>query len=86
MIIRKISARDKTTSSIAFARGSKVLATDTVSEIQGRIPKKNWLISHLYRACVRQNGQDKEFLLVPLADAGRNKEEYAVLHEGIKID
>ena len=83
--MRKISAGDKTTSAIAFARGPKVLATDTVIEIQGRI-QKNWLISHLYRACVRQNGLDKEFLLVPLADAGQNKEEYAALHEGIKID
>ena len=40
MIIRKISAGDKTTSAIAFARGPKVLATDTVIEIQGRIQKK----------------------------------------------
>ena len=82
--IRLVPDGDKTTESVAFVRGPQVLATDTAIEASGGLPESGWWGDALYTCTVKQNGMEKEFQLVNFADAGQNKEEYAVLHEGIE--
>ena len=81
--IRQVSDGDTTRDSIAFARGPQVLATDTVIEASGGIPE-SWWGDALYTRVVEQDGIDTEFRLVPFADAGQDKNEYAVLHERVQ--
>ena len=81
-----VSDEDKTTNSAAFIRGPQVLAADTAIEGDAGIPKSDWWGNTLYSHVAEQNGTEKTFQLVPFADAGQNKEDYAVLHEGIEID
>lgn len=82
--IRIVSDGDKTTESVAFVRGPQVLATDTAIEASGGLPKTQWWGDALYTCKFKQDGVEKEFRLVNFADAGQNKEEYAVLQEGIE--
>ncbi len=82
--IRVVPDGDKTTESVAFARGPQILATDTAIEASGGLPESGWWGGALYTCTVKQNGVEKEFQLVNFADAGQNKQEYAVLHEGIE--
>ena len=84
--IRAVSDRDKTTNSVAFVRGPQVLAADTAIEGNAGIPKSHWWGDTLFSHVSKQNGTEKKFQLVTFADAGQNKEEYAVLQEGIEID
>ena len=81
--IRRIPDRDRARKAVAFVRGPQVLATDTAIETDGGIPE-SWWGDALYTRVVEQGGVDKEFRLVPFADAGQDKEEYAVLHENIE--
>ena len=83
--IRLVPHGDKTMSSAAFVRGPQVLAVDAAIEAAGGIPESGWWGDVLYTRVVRQNGVDKEFRLVAFADAGQNREEYAVLHEGVEV-
>ncbi|MGI9234567.1 MAG: beta-L-arabinofuranosidase domain-containing protein [Woeseiaceae bacterium] len=83
--IRVVSHNDKTLSSVAFARGPQVLASDSAVADDGAIPESGWWGEDLYSHVARQNGTETEFKLVTFADAGQNKEEYAVLHEGIEV-
>ncbi len=82
--IRVVSDGDKTTDSVAFVRGPQVLAVDAAIEPGGGLPDSVWWGDALYTEAAKQNGVEIEFHLVPFADAGQNKEEYAVLHEGIE--
>jgi DUF1680 family protein len=82
--IRIVSDGDRTTESVAFVRGPQVLATDTAVDASGGIPSTGWWGDSLYTCKCSQDGVEKEFRLVNFADAGQNKEEYAVLHEGIE--
>ena len=49
-----------------------------------RLPKLTVTVILISLFTVKQNGVEKEFRLVSFADAGQNKEEYTVLHEGIE--
>ena len=80
--IRQIPDGDKTGDSVAFVRGPQVLATDAAIEESG-IPD-SWWGDAPYSQVVRHNGTQKKLRLVPFADAGQNKEEYAVLHESVE--
>ena len=82
--VRLVPDGDKTTEYVAFVRGPQVLATDTAIDAGGGLPESGWWGDDLYSCTVKQNGVEKEFHLVNFADAGQNKEEYAVLHEGIE--
>ena len=82
--IRRVPDGDKTSNAVAFVRGPQVLATDTAVEAGGGIAESGWWGDAVYTRVVTQNGIEKEFRLVTFADAGQNKEEYAVLHEGIE--
>lgn len=82
--IRIVPDGDKTTESVAFVRGPQLLATNTEIEANGGIPESGWWGDALYAYTVKQNGVKKESQLVNFADAGQNKEEYTVLHEGIE--
>ena len=84
--IRRVADGDKTSNAVAFVRGPQVLATDTAFEAGGGIAESGWWGDAVYTRVVTQNGIEKEFRLVTFADAGQNKEEYAVLHEGIEAD
>lgn len=86
LIIRNIPDGDKTTNFTAFVRGPQILAEDTSVEREKGIPKKAWTGDSIYTICAQQNGQERKFLLVPFADAGQQKEEYNVIHEGIECD
>jgi hypothetical protein len=81
--IRFVPHGDKTTDYLAFARGPQVLATDTAIDAAGGLPESGWWGDSFYTCTVKQNGAEKEFLLVNFADAGQHKQEYTVLHEGI---
>jgi len=81
---RLVPHADKTTTSNAFVRGPQVLAVDTAIETANGIPTSGWWGNILYKQVARQNGIEKEFQLVPFADAGQNKQEYAVLHNGVE--
>ena len=81
---RLVPHADKTTTSNAFVRGPQVLAVDTAIESAKGIPTSGWWGNILYKQVARQNGIEKEFQLVPFADAGQNKQEYAVLHNGVE--
>ena len=81
--IRQIPDRDRAGSAVAFVRGPQVLATDTAIEAVGGIPE-SWWGDTLYTQVIERDGTETEFRLVPFADAGQNKEEYAVLHENIE--
>ncbi len=83
--IRVVPHADKTLNSVAFVRGPQVLAADTAIDADGGIPESGWWGDILYTRVVKQNGVETEFRLVTFADAGQNKEEYAVLHDGIEI-
>ena len=76
---------DKTLNSVAFVRGPQVLAADTDISADGGIPESGWWGDTVYTQAARQNGIETEFQLVPFADAGQNKEDYAVLHDGVEI-
>lgn len=82
--IRLVPHADKTLNSVAFVRGPQVLATDTDIEADGGIPDSSWWGDDLYTQVLKQDGIDTKFQLVTFADAGQNKEEYAVLHDGIE--
>ena len=82
--IRLIPDGDKTSESLAFVRGPQVLATDAAIEASGGLPESGWWGDAIYAYTVKQNGVEKEFQLVNFADTSQNKEEYAVLHEGIE--
>ena len=45
---------------------------------------KNQFSDTVTDAEVKQNGVEKAFQLVNFADAGQNKQPYAVVHEGIE--
>jgi DUF1680 family protein len=77
--IRQVPDGDKLSNSVAFVRGPQVLAIDTAIEAADGIPDSDWWGDTLYTRVVEQNGIEKEIRLVTLADAGQNKEEYAVL-------
>ena len=82
--IRVVADGDTTTESVAFVRGPQVLATDTLVDASGGIPKSDWWGDELYTCRCNQAGVENEFRLVSFADAGQNREEYAVLHEEIE--
>lgn len=82
--IRIVPDGDTTTESVAFVRGPQVLATDSAIDASGGIPKSEWWGDALYTCKCNQDGVEKEFRLVSFADAGQNKEDYAVLHEKIE--
>lgn len=82
--IRVIPHGDKTSSSMAFARGPQILATDTAIGADGRIHQPDWWGELIYTQVARQHQADTVFHLVNFADAGQNKEPYAVLHEGLE--
>ena len=86
IVIRNIPDGDKTTNCTAFVRGPQVLAEDTLIEREKGIPKKDWIGDSIYTICAQQNGKERKFLLVPFADAGQDKEEYRVIHEGIECN
>ena len=83
--IRQVPDGDTTRNSVAFVRGPQVLATDTAVEENGGIPE-SWWGETLYTRVAEQDAVETEFRLVPFADAGQNKEEYAVLHDGIEAN
>ncbi len=83
--IRQVPDGDTTTNAVAFVRGPQVLATDTAVEANGGIPA-SWWGETLYTRLVKQKGVDKKLRLVTFADAGQDKEEYAVLHENIEAN
>jgi DUF1680 family protein len=82
--IRVVPHGDKTLNSVAFVRGPQVLAVDTDIEAADGIPESGWWGDALYSRVARKDAVETEFQLVPFADAGQNKEEYAVLHDGIE--
>jgi DUF1680 family protein len=82
--IREVAHPDTTSNSVAFVRGPQVLAADTAIDSDGGVPESDWWGDAVYTQVARQNGIETEFQLVPFADAGQNKEEYAVLHEGFE--
>ena len=83
--IRQIPDRDKAGNAVVFVRGPQVLATDTAIEANGGIPE-SWWGDTLYTRIVRQEGVDRELRLLTFADAGQDKEDYAVLHENIEAN
>ena len=82
--IRQVPDGDKTRESVAFVRGPQVLATDTAIGENG-IPE-SWWGDTPYTQVVGRDGIETEFRLVTFADAGQNKEEYAVLHENVEVN
>jgi uncharacterized protein len=83
---RVVPDGDKTTEAVAFVRGPQVLATDTAIDDAGSVPGTDWWGDITYTRIAGQNGVETQFQLVPFADAGQNKEEYRVLHDGIETD
>ena len=83
--IRLVSDGDETTESVAFVRGPQVLATDSEVDASDGIPSTGWWGDSLYTCQCNQGGVEATFRLVSFADAGQNKEEYAVLHDGIEM-
>jgi DUF1680 family protein len=83
--IRVVPDGDKTSNTVAFVRGPQVLATDIAIMNHAAAPDPDWWGDTIYTHTIRQNGIKKEFQLVSFADAGQNKEEYSVLHEGIDV-
>ena len=83
--IRQVPDRDKAGNAVVFVRGPQVLATDTAIEANGGIPA-SWWGDTLYTRIVRQEGVDRELRLLTFADAGQDKEDYAVLHENIEAN
>ena len=82
--IRIVADGDKDTDSVVFVRGPQVLATSAEIDANGGIPASGWWGDTLYSCPVNQNGVEKTFQLVNFADAGQNKQPYAVVHEGIE--
>jgi len=83
--IRIVPDGDKTTEMVAFVRGPQVLASDELINTTGGIPESGWWGNTLYTYTVKQQGVEKNFLLVNYADAGQTKAEYVTLHEGIEV-
>ena len=61
-----------------------MLATDTAIESGDLTLDLDWWGDALYSSVVAQYGVEKTLHLVTFADAGQNKEDYAVLHDGIQ--
>jgi DUF1680 family protein len=84
MEIRKVPDSDKTSNMVAFVRGPQVLAIDDKIDAAGGIPESGWWGNTLYTCTVKQWDWTKQFQLVPFADVGQTKADYAVLHYGIE--
>jgi DUF1680 family protein len=85
MQIRMVPDTDATSNMMAFARGPQVLARDDAIKANGGIPEEGWWDGTVVYTCaVRQWDWSKVFLLVPFADVGQTKADYAVLHYGIE--
>ena len=85
MEIRMVPDSDATSNMMAFARGPQVLARDDAIKANGGIPEEGWWNGTVVYTCaVRQWDWQKVFLLVPFADVGQTKADYAVLHYGIE--
>jgi len=82
--IREVPDSDKTSNMVAFVRGPQVLATDDAIDAAGGIPESGWWGDTMYTCIVKQWDWTKQFHLVPFADVGQTKADYAVLHYGIE--
>ncbi len=83
LTIRVVLHGDKTMKAVAFVRGPQVLASDTAIAAAEGIPGSPWWGSDLFVHMALQDGVEREFQLVPFADAGQNREDYAAIHAGI---
>ena len=85
MLFRLVPDTDATSKMMAFARGPQVLALDDSIKAAGGIPEEGWWDkTALYTVAVGQWDWRKQFQLVPFADVGQTKADYAVLHYGIE--
>ncbi|MHC4289203.1 MAG: glycoside hydrolase family 127 protein [Planctomycetota bacterium] len=85
MPIRMVPDTDATSKMVAFARGPQVLALDDSVKAADGLPEEGWWDKTVvYTVAVGQWDWKKQFKLVPFADAGQSKADYAALHYGIE--
>jgi len=70
---------------VAVKRGPQILALDDNIDAVKGLPEKRWIGNQVYKFSAKQLGLLKNFIMVPLADAGQSMADYTVLIDSIQI-
>ena len=85
MPIQLIPDNNKGSKLVAVKRGPQILAIDeNVNDARG-IPQWGWYGNQIYKFQAKQKAVAKNFMMVPLADAGQSMADYTVLLDSLQI-
>ena len=85
MPLKLIPDNNKGSQLVAVKRGPQILALDeNVNDAKG-LPRWGWHGRQIYKFSANQKGVVKNFMMVPLADAGQSMADYSVLLDNFQI-
>ena len=85
MPLNIINDNNKGSKLIAIKRGPQILAFDeNINDAKG-LPNWGWIGNQIYKFTAKQKGTVKNFMMVPLADAGQSMADYTVLTDSLQI-
>jgi DUF1680 family protein len=85
MPLKLIPDNNKGSKLVAVKRGPQILALDeNVNDAKG-LPRWGWYGRQIYKFSANQKGVVKNFIMVPLADAGQSMADYSVLLDSFQI-
>ena len=85
MPLKIIPDNNKGSKLVAVKRGPQILAIDqNVNDTKG-LPQWGWYGNQVYQFSANQQGNVKNFIMVPLADAGQSMADYTVLIDSVQI-
>ncbi|MGD0573647.1 MAG: beta-L-arabinofuranosidase domain-containing protein [Sedimentisphaerales bacterium] len=85
MPLKLIPDNNKGSQLVAVKRGPQILALDeNINDAKG-LPRWGWHGRQIYKFSANQKGVVKNFMMVPLADAGQSMADYSVLLDNFQI-
>ena len=85
MPLKVIPDNNKGSKLVAVKRGPQILALDeNINDSKG-LPQWGWQGNQVYTFSANQNGVVKDFMMVPLADAGQTMADYKVLLDSFQL-
>jgi DUF1680 family protein len=85
MPLKVIPDNNKGSKLVAVKRGPQILALDeNINDSKG-LPQWGWQGNQVYTFSANQNGVVKDFMMVPLADAGQTMADYKVLLDSLQL-
>jgi DUF1680 family protein len=84
MVLKIIPDNNKGSKLVAVKRGPQILALDENIKDSKGLPQ-GWSGNQIYKFTANQNGIVKNFMMVPLAEAGQTMADYTVLIDNIRI-